>query len=94
MEIPVIHLSNVHSVWNTDTQGPWVSKIDLVEFELCGYRYYLAHRQGKTYREFRTTSSLQLLLSRQAHEQSVDFNIPIVETQDVEVARTAWVIQD
>lgn len=87
MDNSVVHLSRNGRVWDVDTQGPWISKTDLVEFELCRYRYYLAHQQGKAYREFRTSTSLQLLLSGHAHEQSVDSEIGIVETEDVESAR-------
>ena len=88
MQIPDIHLTKTDRVWNPHTQGPWVSKTDVVEFELCEHRCFLAHQQGKRYEEFRTTSALQSFLSGQTHELSMNSEIGIVETHDIEAART------
>ena len=88
MQIPDFHLTKTDRVWNQHTQGPWVSKTDVVEFELCGHRCFLAHQLGKRYEEFRTTSALQTLLSGQTHELSMDSEIGIPVTHDVETART------
>lgn len=88
MDNSVVHLSRNGRVWDVDTQGPWISKTDLVEFELCRYRYYLAHQQGKAFREFRNASSLRLLESGHAHELSAASNIGIIDSPDIDAART------
>ena len=88
MQIRDFHLTKTGRVWNQDTQGPWVSKTDVVEFELCGHRCFLAHQLDKRYEEFRTPSALQSLLSGQTHELSMDSEIGISVTYDVEKART------
>lgn len=87
MQMPVVHLSRANQVWDAGSQGPWVSKTDLVQFERCAYRVFLAHQEGKLYDEFRTQSVLQILGLGQDHELDVVSDIEVVETVDIEVAR-------
>ena len=87
MQILDLHISKTDKVWDVDAQGPWVSKTDLVEFERCSYRVFLAHQEQKPYNDYRTPFALLPLLAGQDHEKSVESNIELVETEDIAAAR-------
>ena len=82
-----IHLSKDQRRWDPDTHGPWVTKTDVVEFERCAYRVFLAHQQNRPYLDYRTKSAQQLLSLGVETERSVAANLGLTETSDLDAAR-------